>query len=196
MSSQQPASYGDFRQDNFGSDHKKGKKDCDRYPRKKCDDDCTSNLSPWAAYLIWFIVLIVFIGILRAYGIRWFSAVIFSLIISWIILACVYPFDKTDCEYNYHSNDAFFGFITTLTVILLIIWVIWKVFTDRPHHGQHHHAAHHADGVKLEPTGDAGWNWNFFSIGSKGTTVGHGEGSIVNSPGAAPSVGSPAAGPF
>jgi hypothetical protein len=85
-----------------------------------------------------------------------------------------------------------------VTVILLVIWVIWKVFTDRdchPHSSQHA-LQHDASGTKLEPTGDASWNWDFWSRGNKGSTVAHGQGSVVHSPNAAPVVGKSVTGPF
>jgi len=148
----------------------------ERYPGNY---GCGSNLSPWAAYLIWFIVLIILIWILRAFGIRWFSAVVFSLVVSWIVLACIYPYQIRDGKYQYCSSDVLLGLITVFTVILVIVWFIWKVFTDRDcqsqssHHMSkdgHHHS--HTEGPK-----DASWNWQVESDSPSSHTTASGSGS-------------------
>jgi len=170
MSSYPEPQYGDS---DYKSDY------TEHYPGKY---DCGSNLQPWAAYLIWFIVLIILIWILRAFGIRWFSAVVFSLVVSWIVLTCIYPYHIRDGKYQYCSSDVLLGLITVFTVILLIVWFIWKVFTDRDcpsqrtHHmskeGHHMSKEGHHEGPK-----DANWNWQVESDSPSSHSVASGAGT-------------------
>lgn len=96
--------------------------------KKDCNDSC---ISPVAAYIVWLVILIILIIILRAVGIRWFSTIVFSLVVAWIVLAIIYPVKFENGIYCYNSYDCLYGFITLVTVILLVIYLIWKVFTDR-----------------------------------------------------------------
>lgn len=96
--------------------------------KKDCNDSC---ISPVAAYIIWLVILIILIIILRAVGIRWFSTIVFSLVVAWVVLAIIYPVKFENGIYCYNSYDCLYGFITLVTVILLVIYLIWKVFTDR-----------------------------------------------------------------
>lgn len=164
-----------FQEAKYGSSNKKDK-DCDeRYPRKK-DDCCNSNISPWGAYLIWFIILIVLIWILRAFNIRWFSAIVFSLIVSCIVLSALYPFKTKNGKYEYCSSDALFGVISVFSIILVIIWFIWKVFTDRDCTEGKLTMDASAD------TGDVSYDYNVTSSGPNGNTVTSGSGSVHKTP--------------
>jgi magnesium-transporting ATPase (P-type) len=147
-----------------------------------CDDDC---IQPWVAYLIWFIIFIVLIAILRAFQIRWFSTIVFSLIVSLIVLGFIYPFNtnyKTK-KYEWCSDDAFFGFLCVITIVLLIIWIIWKVFTDRDCYDVYKQVANQATS-----SGNASWFWGWFSSDTEGQTVATGHGSVSKSASGASSV--------
>ncbi len=121
----------------------------------KGDDKC-SSLTPAAAYIIWFIILVVLIWILRAFAIKWFSTIVFAFVISSIILCFIFPIDMRDGKYNFNTGDALFGIIVVFTIILLIIWFIWKVFTDRE-----------------EGRGDKGWGWNSWWSGNSSYSKGN-----------------------
>lgn len=155
--------------------HEKSHRDCD--DRDDCDDCDDGCMQPWVAYLIWFIVFIVLIAILRAFKIRWFSTIVFSLVVSLIVLSFIYPFktNKRNGKHEYCSDDAFFGFLCVITIILLIIWIIWKVFSDRECHPHSHHVAHSDKSI---PDGQASWNWDIFASSSKGQTVASGHGNV------------------
>jgi uncharacterized membrane protein len=95
------------------------------------------------AFLLWLLVLVVLFFILRNYGITWWSSLVFGLIIAWIVLVLVYPFDISGGRYNMHYGDGLVGLITLVTVIIVIVYLIQQVFTDRDHH-YHHQDHHHA----------------------------------------------------
>lgn len=149
----------------------------EHYPHKKHYDDCNSNISPWGAYLIWFIVLIVLIWILRCFNISWFSAVVFSLVVAWIVLAAVYPVKYRHGKYEYCNADALLGIITVFTVILVIIWFIWKVFTDRECNTEVVHEMSENGVVE----GDVNYSYQASVDTPKGRTVASGSGSVHKS---------------
>ena len=150
----------------------------EHYPTKSYDD-CQSSISPWGAYIIWFIILIVLIWILRAFGIKWFSAVVFSLVVAAIVLTCIYPFQFRKGKYEYCSSDALYCLIMLFTIILLIIWFIWKVFTDRDYHDNKNRMMKQSH---MKSDSDVDWRWDATSSGPTGQTVASGHGSIHKSP--------------
>ena len=88
-------------------------------------------VSAGVAYFIWLIIFIVLIWLLRAIGIRWFATIVFSLLISAIILTLIYPLQFINGKYIRKSEDTFFHIIQTVKIVLIIIYIVWKIFTDR-----------------------------------------------------------------
>jgi hypothetical protein len=163
----------------YGSSYNKKDRDCNkRYPRGEFD--CDSNITPWGAYIIWFIILIVLIWILRAFNVRWFSAVVFSLVISAIVLSFIYPFKIKHGKYQFCNADSLYGIIVAFTVIILIIWFIWKVFTDRERHQYDKHG--HLMLNSTDNAKDASWDWKVTADSPKGHTVSSGSGSVHRTP--------------
>lgn len=181
-----------YQEAKYGNEHGSGHDE--QYASKGYyeDDECCNNISPLAAFIIWFIVLIVLIGILRCFKIRWFSAIGFSAVVAAIVLSAIYPFQTHNGKYEYCNTDALYGIIICFTVILIVIWIIWKVFTDIEcenqmrdhHHGHHEH--HHGQNGPL-PDGAVAEDWSVTKSGPQGTTVmqGHAfaEKTTVPSPG-------------
>ena len=91
------------------------------------------------AYLLWLLTLIVAFYIAIRYNIRWFSAFVFALLASWLLLTATLPWQPTldqccnptnvDCD----DTNAFVGWylITAVTVIVLLVYVLVTVFNDR-----------------------------------------------------------------
>ena len=88
------------------------------------------------AFLLWLLILIVLFFILRSYNITWWSSLVFSLVVAWIILCLVYPFQIQNGVYISHPTDKLVALISIVTIVILIIYIIQRVFTDRedPHH--------------------------------------------------------------
>lgn len=99
--------------------------------RSKKGKDCENTISRGVAFVIWLVVLIILIWVLRAIGIRWFSAVGASLLFATLILCCVYPCEWNDGVMVLGTKDSLFGFIVFITIVVIIIWILYKVFTDR-----------------------------------------------------------------
>lgn len=95
------------------------------------DEHTTTGVNAGVAYFIWIIVFLILLWLLRAIGIKWFSTVVFSLIVATFILSLFYPLNIVDGKYVYKSEDALFALIHLITWVLVIIYVIWKVFSDR-----------------------------------------------------------------
>ena len=83
------------------------------------------------AFLLWLLVLVVLFFILRSYGITWWSSLVFALIISWVVLVLVYPFEVVNGQYVMQAADKLVALITLITVIIVIVYIIQQVFTDR-----------------------------------------------------------------
>ena len=88
-------------------------------------------MTPEVSVLIWLIVLIVIFLILRAYGIRAWSAFVFSAAVALIILMLIYPFRIVNGFYRASGLDGLIAFIGFVTAIIVIIYLIQKVFADR-----------------------------------------------------------------
>lgn len=177
--SEQSAQYGSQSASHSGS----AKHNADEYypHHHKKYDNCDSKISPWGAYLIWLIVLIVLIWILRSLGINWFSAVGFSLLVAGIVLCAIYPSKRRHGKYTYCSNDALFCLIILITIIVLIIWFIWKVFTDRE--AGSITMVHEKHCVKEQGVeGDVNYQWQATVDTPKAHTVAAGSGTIHRTP--------------
>lgn len=88
-------------------------------------------MTPEASVLIWLIVFIIVLLILKAYGIRTWSAIVFALAVALIILMLVYPFRLVNGFYRAQGLDGLVAFIGFITAILIIIYIVQKVFSDR-----------------------------------------------------------------
>lgn len=100
------------------------------------------------ALLLWIIILVAVFFILKAYRITWWSSLVFSLLVSWIVLCLVYPFSSCGhfgCRGEHCNNDsngwktgdALFLFVGLITIIIVIIYLIQRVFRDREDHTPH-----------------------------------------------------------
>ena len=88
-------------------------------------------MNPESAILIWLVVFVLLFVILWFYGIRTWSALVFSLFIALIILLLLFPFRVINGFYRYQTNDNLVAFIFVITVILVTIYIVQRVFSDR-----------------------------------------------------------------
>ena len=88
-------------------------------------------MNPETAILIWLVVFVLLFVILWFYGIRTWSALVFSLFIALIILLLLFPFRVINGFYRYQTNDNLVAFIFVITVILVTIYIVQRVFSDR-----------------------------------------------------------------
>lgn len=69
-----------------------------------------STISVEFAILLWIIILVIVFFILKTYRITWWSSLVFSMLVSWIVLCLAYPFsacpkfNRSDKRSNNHSN--------------------------------------------------------------------------------------------
>ena len=90
-------------------------------------------ISAGTSYIVWLIVFIIVLLILRAFRIQWFSAIVFSLLLAWLVLVLIFPIEQSmsDGSYMHDPANNLLGIIGIVTWILAIIYVIVKVFSDR-----------------------------------------------------------------
>lgn len=112
-------------------------------------------------FVLWIIILVVVFFIVRSFGVRWWSSLVFALVVAWILLVVLFPMDhvfnlfgifhgkdrdghhdrdcdRDDCDdrdCGRHEKDCsggwLFCFITLLTVVIVIVYLIQRVFRDR-----------------------------------------------------------------
>ena len=153
-----------------------------RRGRKDCGAKNTVNEA--TAFVIWLIVLIVLIWVLRAAGIRWFSAVGFSLLIAAIVLCMVFPCHFEFGRFDFsHQKNALFAFILFITFIIVVVWIFYKVFTDRPEwYRMFCQKKGFCSDEPMESHGGS-WLWGSGGWGNGGKPMGPGMGKPMSNPG-------------
>jgi hypothetical protein len=125
----------------------------------KCKDGKKGGISATVAFFIWLIVLIIVVAILRAIGIRWFSAIVFGLLVAAVVYCAFSPLRFEHGKYIHKAEDNIFGLIMIITFILVVIYIIYKVFTDYDHSrtGGSWWGGACDDSAKVESSGYTSW---------------------------------------
>lgn len=83
------------------------------------------------ALVFFFLVAITFFIIARSMGVRFFSSLIFGLLIGYLVLIVVHPWQNTDDLIEGNFGALLYILICFLVPVLVIAYVILKVAQDR-----------------------------------------------------------------
>ena len=87
------------------------------------------------ALLVFGLVVILVFLIARMIHIRFFSALILALLLGYLLLITIRPWQTVEGFVEGNFNALIYLLISVIVPILILIYVIAKVFSDRERHG-------------------------------------------------------------